>query len=192
MSTRLTRHRACIRRTKWIELSCLLCGESAATLEGGSVLRPRAASKSRRGSMAGANGSKPGPDVLYFSSRRDPPAASTSPQPSWLSPVSSEGGIVGTDSTMRARFSQWRGPGPSRCSWRAWRHPESRRYGPSRCATPCSTCRSTHGVHCSCCASWPLLRETPLRSRRGPARGQGSGLEDRAVHPEVLLRHDEM
>jgi len=39
----LTHHRARIRRTKWIELFCLLCGESAATLEGGSVLRPRAA-----------------------------------------------------------------------------------------------------------------------------------------------------
>jgi hypothetical protein len=47
MSTRLTRHRARIRRTKWIELSCLLCGESAATLEGGSVLRPRAANSVR-------------------------------------------------------------------------------------------------------------------------------------------------
>jgi hypothetical protein len=47
MSTRLTRHRARIRRTKWIELSCLLCGESAATLEGGSFLRPRAAKSVR-------------------------------------------------------------------------------------------------------------------------------------------------
>ena len=47
MSTRLTRNRAHIRRTKWIELSCLLCGESAATLEGGSVLRPRAAKSVR-------------------------------------------------------------------------------------------------------------------------------------------------
>ncbi len=47
MSTRLTRHRARIRRTKWIELSCLLCGESAATLGGGSVLRPRAAKSVR-------------------------------------------------------------------------------------------------------------------------------------------------
>jgi hypothetical protein len=47
MSTRLTRHGARIRRTKWIELSCLLCGESAATLEGGSVLRPRAAKSVR-------------------------------------------------------------------------------------------------------------------------------------------------
>ena len=53
MSTRLTRHRTRIRRTKWIELSCLLCGESAATLvpraelEGGSVLRPRAANSVR-------------------------------------------------------------------------------------------------------------------------------------------------
>ncbi len=45
--TRLTRHRARIRRTKWIELSCLLCGESAATLDGGSVLRPRAANSVR-------------------------------------------------------------------------------------------------------------------------------------------------
>ena len=46
MLTRLT-HRARIRRTKWIELSCLLCGESAATLEGGSVLRPRATNSVR-------------------------------------------------------------------------------------------------------------------------------------------------
>jgi hypothetical protein len=47
MLTRLTRQRARIRRTKWSELSCLLCGESAATLEGGSVLRPRAANSVR-------------------------------------------------------------------------------------------------------------------------------------------------
>ncbi len=47
MLARLTGHRARIRRTKWIELSCLLCGESAATLESGSVLRPRAANSVR-------------------------------------------------------------------------------------------------------------------------------------------------
>ncbi len=47
MLARLTGHRARIRRTKWIELSCLLCGESAATLESGSVLRPRATDRVR-------------------------------------------------------------------------------------------------------------------------------------------------
>jgi hypothetical protein len=36
-----------MRRTWWIELSCLLSGESAATLEGGSVLRPCAANSVR-------------------------------------------------------------------------------------------------------------------------------------------------
>ncbi len=41
MSTKLVERGARIRRTKWIELSCLLCGESVGTLEGGSVLRPR-------------------------------------------------------------------------------------------------------------------------------------------------------
>jgi len=36
-----------MRRTKWIELACLLCGESVATLEGGSVVQPRAANSVR-------------------------------------------------------------------------------------------------------------------------------------------------
>lgn len=40
MSTKLVERGARIRRTKWVELSCLLCGEPAATVEGGSVLRP--------------------------------------------------------------------------------------------------------------------------------------------------------
>src|SRR5207244_10865740 len=40
MSTKLIERGARIRRTKWVELSCLLCGEAAATLEG-STLRPR-------------------------------------------------------------------------------------------------------------------------------------------------------
>jgi hypothetical protein len=40
MSTKLIERGARIRRTKWVELSCMLCGEVAATLEGGSVLRP--------------------------------------------------------------------------------------------------------------------------------------------------------
>jgi len=41
MSTKLVERGARIRRTKWVELSCLLCGESVGTLEGGQVLRPR-------------------------------------------------------------------------------------------------------------------------------------------------------
>src|ERR1041384_4516561 len=40
MSTKLVERGARIRRTKWVELSCLLCGEAVGTLEGGSVLRP--------------------------------------------------------------------------------------------------------------------------------------------------------
>ncbi len=47
MSTRLTRNRVHIRRTKFIALSRLLCGESAATLERGSLLRPRATKSGR-------------------------------------------------------------------------------------------------------------------------------------------------
>ena len=41
MSTKLMDRGARVRRTKWVELSCLLCGEAAATLEGGTLLRPR-------------------------------------------------------------------------------------------------------------------------------------------------------
>jgi hypothetical protein len=41
MSTKLVERGARIRRTKWVELSCLLCGEAVGTLEAGSVLRPR-------------------------------------------------------------------------------------------------------------------------------------------------------
>jgi len=47
MSTKLVERGARIRRTKWVELSCLLCGEAVATLEGGVLLRPRAASSVR-------------------------------------------------------------------------------------------------------------------------------------------------
>src|SRR5579859_1807825 len=47
MSTKLVERGARIRRTKWVELSCLLCGEPAATLEGGVLLRPKAASSVR-------------------------------------------------------------------------------------------------------------------------------------------------
>ena len=46
MSTKLIERGARIRRTKWVELSCLLCGEAAATLEGG-TLRPKTASSVR-------------------------------------------------------------------------------------------------------------------------------------------------
>ena len=41
VSTKLSERGARVRRVKWIELSCLLCGESVATVEGGSVLRPK-------------------------------------------------------------------------------------------------------------------------------------------------------
>ena len=41
VSTKLSERGARVRRVKWVELSCLLCGESVATLEGGSILRPR-------------------------------------------------------------------------------------------------------------------------------------------------------
>ena len=47
MTTKLVERGARIRRTKWVELSCLLCGESVATLEGGSVLRPHSANSVR-------------------------------------------------------------------------------------------------------------------------------------------------
>ena len=47
MSTKLIERGARIRRTKWVELSCLLCGEAVATLEGGRLLRPRTASSVR-------------------------------------------------------------------------------------------------------------------------------------------------
>ncbi|MCA1644095.1 MAG: hypothetical protein LC797_01055 [Chloroflexi bacterium] len=47
MSTKLVERGARIRRTKWVELSCLLCGEAVATLEGGVLLRPRAANTVR-------------------------------------------------------------------------------------------------------------------------------------------------
>ena len=41
MSTKLSERGARVRRVKWVELSCLLCGEAAATLEGGAIVRPR-------------------------------------------------------------------------------------------------------------------------------------------------------
>ena len=47
MSTKLVERGARIRRTKWVELSCMLCGESVATLEGGTLLRPRTATSAR-------------------------------------------------------------------------------------------------------------------------------------------------
>ena len=47
MSTKLIERGARIRRTKWVELSCMLCGEAAATLEAGTVLRPRNAQSVR-------------------------------------------------------------------------------------------------------------------------------------------------
>src|SRR5438067_4265477 len=47
MSTKLVERGARIRRTKWVELSCLLCGEAVAMLEGGALLRPRTATSVR-------------------------------------------------------------------------------------------------------------------------------------------------
>ena len=47
MTSKLVERGARIRRTKWVELSCLLCGEAVATLEGGSVLRPHSAKSVR-------------------------------------------------------------------------------------------------------------------------------------------------
>ena len=47
MSTKLVERGARIRRTKWVELSCMLCGEAVATIEGGTLLRPRTASSAR-------------------------------------------------------------------------------------------------------------------------------------------------
>ena len=47
MSSKLIERGARVRRTKWVELSCLLCGEAAAPLEGGTLLRPRTASSVR-------------------------------------------------------------------------------------------------------------------------------------------------
>ncbi len=41
VSTKLSDKGTRVRRVKWVELSCLLCGEWVATLEGGSLLRPR-------------------------------------------------------------------------------------------------------------------------------------------------------
>jgi hypothetical protein len=46
VSTKLSDRGTRIRRVKWVELSCLLCGEWVATLEGGS-LRPRRESSAR-------------------------------------------------------------------------------------------------------------------------------------------------
>ena len=47
MSTKLIERGARIRRTKWVELSCMLCGEAVATLEGGTLLRPRTPQSAR-------------------------------------------------------------------------------------------------------------------------------------------------
>jgi hypothetical protein len=46
LSSKLSDRGARIRRVKWVELSCLLCGEWVATLEGRS-LRPRRESSAR-------------------------------------------------------------------------------------------------------------------------------------------------
>lgn len=43
----MTERGARVQRVKWVELSCMLCGEWAATLEGETVLRPRGAGTAR-------------------------------------------------------------------------------------------------------------------------------------------------
>jgi hypothetical protein len=47
VSVKLSDRGARVQRVKWVELSCMLCGEWAATLEGGSVLRPRSPGSAR-------------------------------------------------------------------------------------------------------------------------------------------------
>jgi hypothetical protein len=47
MPTKLSERGARVRRVKWVELSCLLCGESVATLEAGSIVRPRTSNSAR-------------------------------------------------------------------------------------------------------------------------------------------------
>ena len=47
MSAKLSDRGARVVRVKWVELSCILCGELAATLEGGALLRPRTAGSAR-------------------------------------------------------------------------------------------------------------------------------------------------
>ena len=50
-----------IRRTKWVELSCILCGEAVATLEGGTLLRPRSAKSVRVRRLSSEPWRKPRP-----------------------------------------------------------------------------------------------------------------------------------
>lgn len=47
MSVKLSDRGARVVRVKWVELSCLLCGEWVATIEGGAVLRPRRTGSAR-------------------------------------------------------------------------------------------------------------------------------------------------
>jgi hypothetical protein len=47
VAVKLSDRGARIQRVKWVELSCIQCGELAATLEGGSVLRPRSNGSAR-------------------------------------------------------------------------------------------------------------------------------------------------
>ena len=47
VAPQLSERGARVRRVKWVELSCLLCGEWAATIEGGTLLRPRAVGSAR-------------------------------------------------------------------------------------------------------------------------------------------------
>ena len=47
MSAKLTDRGARIQRIKWVELSCLLCGEWVATLEDNMLLRPKSPGTAR-------------------------------------------------------------------------------------------------------------------------------------------------
>ena len=64
MSTKLVERGARIRRTKWVELSCLLCGEAVGTLEGGTVLRPRTDGSVKLIGNTHTEGSIPPPEML--------------------------------------------------------------------------------------------------------------------------------
>jgi len=47
VAVKLSDRGAKVRRVKWVELSCMLCGEWVATLEGDQLLRPRSPGSAR-------------------------------------------------------------------------------------------------------------------------------------------------
>jgi hypothetical protein len=47
VAVKLSDRGARVRRVKWVELSCMLCGEWVATLEGETLLRPRSPGSAR-------------------------------------------------------------------------------------------------------------------------------------------------